>query len=213
VQASHFILFTGNRMTHTIECSVLAAEHELWQQMRAGDEQALAALFRRHYAMLYDYGLKLARQEELVKDGIQDVFAYLWEKRQTVAPADSVRAYLLVALRRHLLKALAQQDKRRASHQEFDRQQEHENFSCEELLILQDTEAAERQALNDALQKIPSRMREALYLKTFDGLPYRDLAAIMQVSPQVARNYVSEAFSRLRAILSSTAKQRSLENV
>lgn len=198
-------------MTHTTEHDVTAAEQQLWQQMRTGDEQALAVLFRRHYAMLYDYGLKLTRQEELTKDGIQDLFAYLWEKRKTVAPADSARAYLLVALRRHLLKALAQQDKRQASHEVFDRQQEQENFSCEDLLVLRETEAAERRALNHALQVIPSRLREALYLKTFDGLPYRDIAAIMQVSPQVARNYVSEAFSRLRVILSPPAKQGSLE--
>ena len=186
-------------------------DRDHWQQMRAGDEQALAALFRRHYAMLYDYGIKLARQEELVKDGIQEVFAYLWEKRQTVAPAESVRAYLLVSLRRHLLKALAQQHKRQTSQEEFDRQQELEVFSSEDFLILQETGTAERQALQQALQKIPARLREALYLKTFDGLPYRDIAAIMKISPQVARNYVAEAFQRLRSILLPAAKQKILE--
>ncbi len=180
----------------------------LWQQMRAGDEQALAALFRRHYAMLYDYGVKLSRREELARDGIQEVFAYLWEKRQTIAPAESVRAYLLAALRRHLLKTLAQQNKQEASHQEFDRRQEQEEFSLEELLILQETAAAERRSLNRALQEIPPRQREALYLKTFDGLPYREIAALMNVSPQVARNYVSEAFGRLRAILLPRAKEK-----
>jgi len=78
----------------------------LWGRMREGEEQALAALFRRHYALLYDYGVKLSRQEELVKDSIQEVFAYIWEKRENLAAVDSVRAYLLVALRRHLLKSL-----------------------------------------------------------------------------------------------------------
>jgi len=186
-------------------------DRDLWRQMRAGEEQALAALFRRHYAALYDYGLKLARQEEPVKDGIQEVFAYLWEKRQTIAPAESVRAYLLASLRRHLLKTLEQRNRQRTAHEEFDRRQEREHFSCEDFLILQETEKAERQTLARALQSIPPRLREALYLKTSEGLPYRDIAAIMKVSPQVARNYVSEAFQRLRRILVPTAKQKTLE--
>ncbi|MDZ7359683.1 MAG: sigma-70 family RNA polymerase sigma factor [candidate division KSB1 bacterium] len=179
-----------------------------WERMRKGDQEALAALFRRHYAMLYDYGMKLARQEEQVKDSIQEMFAYLWEKRQKLSPANSVRAYLLASLRRDLLKALAQQNKRQASQEEFDRQQEQEIFSSEDLLILQESGIAERLALKQALQTIPPRLREALYLKTFSGLPYRDIAAIMKISPQVARNYVAEAFQRLRRILRPAARQK-----
>jgi RNA polymerase sigma factor (sigma-70 family) len=171
-----------------------------WKRMREGDQEALAALFRRHYAILYDYGLKLSRQEELAKDGIQEVFAYIWEKRQGLAAADSVRAYLLVALRRHLLKALAKQQQLQESHQQFELLEGGEYFSPEELLIMQEKAEAEKRALQKALKEIPSRVREALYLKTYDGLSYREIAVIMNVSPQVARNYVSEAFHRLRTI-------------
>jgi RNA polymerase sigma factor (sigma-70 family) len=176
-----------------------------WKRMREGDQEALATLFRRHYAILYDYGLRLSPQEELVKDGIQEVFAYIWEKRRGLAAADSVRAYLLVALRRHLLKALAKQQQVQESHQQFDRLEGGEYFSPEDLLVMQEKAEAERRALQKALQEIPLRVREALYLKTYDGLSYREIAVIMNVSPQVARNYVSEAFHRLRAIFLPTA--------
>lgn len=169
--------------------------------MLTGDDQALAALFHRHYPLLYDYGLKLTRQAELVKDGVQEVFAYLWEKRATLSPADSARAYLLVALRRHLLKALARQQQRLESGQQHVLAESVESFSPEDFVIMQESDELERRALQQALQDIPPRLREALYLKTYDGLPYREIAAIMNVTPQVARNYVSEAFHRLRALL------------
>lgn len=176
-------------------------DQALWQRMLTGDDQALAALFHRHYPLLYDYGLKLTRQAELVKDGIQEVFAYLWEKRATLSPADSARAYLLVALRRHLLKALAKQLQRLESDQQHVLAESAESFSPEDFVIMQESDELERRALQQALQDIPPRLREALYLKTYDGLPYREIAAIMNVTPQVARNYVSEAFHRLRALL------------
>lgn len=176
-------------------------DQALWQRMLSGDDQALAALFHRHYPLLYDYGLKLTRQAELVKDGVQEVFAYLWEKRATLSPADSARAYLLVALRRHLLKALARQQQRLESGQQHVLAESVESFSPEDFVIMQESDELERRALQQALQDIPPRLREALYLKTYDGLPYREIAAIMNVTPQVARNYVSEAFHRLRALL------------
>jgi RNA polymerase sigma factor (sigma-70 family) len=175
-------------------------DRRLWERMRKGDEQALAVLFRGHYPSLYDYGIKLARQEELVKDGIQDLFAYIWEKRHGLAVVDSVRAYLLVALRRHLLKSLATQQQQKESFLQLDWQQDQEYFSPEDLLLMQEKDNAERRSLAKALREIPPRVREALYLKTYDGLTYREIAAIMNVSPQVARNYVSEGFHRLREI-------------
>lgn len=189
------------------ESKLLQEERDLWESMRGGDEQALAGLFRRNYAMLYDYGLKLAQEEELVKDSIQEVFAYVWAKRQNISAVDSVRAYLLVALRRHLLKSLEQQHQRQESYQQFDLQRDQDYFSPEDLLIMQEKEEAERQAVKKALQEIPPRLREALYLKTYDGLTYREIAVIMNISPQVVRNYVSEAFHRLRIIFSPMLEQ------
>jgi len=179
----------------------LQEDRILWQRMLAGDDQALAALFRLHYPMLYDYGLKLSQQTELVKDSIQEIFIYLWEKRATLSPADSVRAYLLVALRRLLLRALAQQQRRQQSDQQYLLTEIATSFSPEDFLIMQENDRAWKQALNKALQEIPPRQREALYLKTHQGMAYREIAGIMNVSPQVARNYVSEAFHRLRAVL------------
>lgn len=185
------------------EAKLNQEDRRLWKRMQEGDKEALAALFRRHYPLLYDYGLKLSQQEELAKDSIQEVFAYIWEKREKISAVNSARAYLLVALRRHLLKALEQQHKQHASLQEFDLLQDRQNFSHEDLLILQETEKAESEALNRALQEIPPRVREALYLKTYNDLSYQEIAVIMRVSPQVARNYVSQAFQRLRVILLS----------
>ncbi len=178
-----------------------AEDHLLWEELRKGDDQALAVLFRRHYALLYNYGMKFCGQSELVKDSIQEIFAYIWEKRGTISGVQSVRAYLLVALRRQLLKTIRQQHRRLDTQQQFGYSQDGNTSSAEDIMILHEEKDAEKKALHEALNQIPTRMREALYLKTFDTLSYKEIAAIMNVSTQVARNYVSQAFHRLRTIL------------
>jgi len=173
----------------------------LWEKMREGDGKALSELFRHYYAYLYDYGMKLCSQSELVKDSIQEVFAYLWRKHANISRVDSVSAYLLASLRREVLKSVKQQNLRQEIHHEFSQNLPVQAFSAEELLIMNEENNSANEILQQALKKIPTRMREALYLKTNQKLSYKEIAAIMKINSQVARNYVSEAFHRLRTTL------------
>ena len=179
----------------------LEKEQQVWLRLRKGDAKALEILFRNYYTLLYDYGVKLATEEELVKDAIQEVFSYIWEKRKNLSAVDSVKAYLLVSLRHLLLNTLGKRRRQRAAHQEFTMDQIADAFSLEDLVIFAEQEASEQKRLRSAFRKIPARMREALYLKTYDGLTYKEIAEIMNVRPQVVGNYVSEAFHRLKSML------------
>ena len=161
----------------------------------------METLFKEHFSYLFDYGMKLTKQEELVKDCIQDMFTYLWEKRQRLAKAHSVKAYLIVSLRRNLLKALKKQNKGEMFLQALFVKQSPDNTAFEELLIYEEKAIEDKEMFKSAFKQIPDRMREALYLKTYQEHTYKEIASIMGVRPQVARNYVSEAFKRLREIL------------
>lgn len=192
---------TFNFRDSTERSNRLHRDRQLWMSLKMGEEQALEELFHLHYALLYDYGLKLARQEELVRDCIQEIFAYIWEKRTKLAVVESTRSYLLVSLRRQLLKTIAKQQKRQSVDHEFGIDHNEQVFSAEDLTIFSEIEESRKQAFKVIFNKIPTRMREALYLKTYDGLTYKEIAKIMHVKPQVARNYVSEALQRLKELV------------
>ncbi len=181
-----------------------ASDSRLWEQMKNGNEHALEILFKRHYPMLYDYGIKLANNQEFVKDSIQEVFAYIWEKRETLSAIDSVPPYLMISMRRKLFDFIKKENRQNDSYQYLEYTFPQSTFSTEELWIINEEEEERKKTLKTALSKIPPRMSEALYLKKFSGLSYKEIASIMNVSPQVARNYVSEAFQRLRSILNSS---------
>ena len=179
-------------------------DNYLWQKMKGGNQDALSELFRNHYHTLYDHGVKFCHREELVKDCIQDVFIYIWEKRKNLSDAVSVRAYLLASTRRRLLKMLKELHQKENRDYQISIISEENVMSAEDIIASEENEFDKKQLLKKILKKIPARMREALYLKTFDGLSYREISQIMNISPQVARNYISEAFRRIREI---TAKQ------
>lgn len=173
---------------------------QTFKALQNSSAQALDDLFRNYYSMLYNYCFSICHDADLTKDCIQEMFIYLWEKRENLSEVKSVRAYLQISLRRLVFKNLA---KRKT---DLDRKAELKNdqppvvFSAEDLIIFQEIDEQSRQNLKSAVQEIPERMREALYLKTYDNLSHKEIADVMNISYQAARNYVSEALQRLRKI-------------
>jgi len=81
-----------------------------WRNFREGDFSSLGVLFERHYLELFYYGIKIVAIPELVKDTIQDLFADVWERRNHMASVDNIKAYLIISLRRELIRRISSQN-------------------------------------------------------------------------------------------------------
>ena len=68
-------------------------DEELWQGMMQGDKDMFLALYKKHYHSLLFVGLKEIKDSQLVKDTIQQLYLYLWEKRETLGAAKNVKSY------------------------------------------------------------------------------------------------------------------------
>lgn len=173
---------------------------QLWNDFRAGHAPALAALFDAYYSALYQYGLKLTGDEELVKDCIQNLFQKLWRRREGLRAVLVVKAYLFKALRRHLgdeTKLLRQHRHLLPAYSDsFE-----VTYSHEEFLIAQQGDAEQSARLLAALNQLSKRQREALYLKFFDGFAYERIAEVMSLNTQSVRNLVFNALQTLRKVL------------
>lgn len=84
---------------------------DLWNRFRQGEEQALYALYDKYYHLLLFLGLKICARSEPVKDCIQQVFLYFWEKREGLEAASNVRSYIITSFKRRLLGQLQQEKK------------------------------------------------------------------------------------------------------
>ncbi len=107
----------------------------LWEAFLDGDNTALSELFVRHYPHLFHYGMQLVGCEEDVKDGIQQLFAKLCQKRDALEQAHSVEFYLLFSLRRILFRKKKQRSSRQHYHQEYAENFIHPAPTIEEKLI------------------------------------------------------------------------------
>ncbi|MFC5408725.1 RNA polymerase sigma factor [Larkinella bovis] len=174
-------------------------DRKLWEAFRQGEEAAYAQLYEQYAPALYSYGMKIARDEALVKDCIQDLFIHLWNNRRTLGQVQAIKFYLSSSLRRDLIRKL-QRNKTTsldaAITYDFDVSLDFETMQ------IQDEIAQEQLSrLNRALQQLPTRQKEALYLKYYENLSYAEIADMMAITPGVAYNFVYRALSVLKKYL------------
>src|SRR5688500_104982 len=77
-------------------------EKQLWESLKAGNTDALEALYYQFADTLYSYGIVLVNDPDKIKDSIHDLFLYIWQHREKLIVPDSIKAYLMVSLRRRL---------------------------------------------------------------------------------------------------------------
>ena len=170
---------------------------ELWNSFIQGDQNALGALFKRYYSFLYQYGNKICQDKNLLEDSIQELFIELWQKRSG-QPVQSVKAYLLQALKYKLYKSFRNKkatiDINRDSNEHFELS--HETF----LINKQDDDENVRMILN-AINQLPARQKEIIYLRIYKGLSYEEISEIMQINYQVVRNLLCQALKTFRKLI------------
>lgn len=175
-------------------------KYELWSAFKSGEEGSFSRLFFAFYPRLHGYGLKLVRDEELVKDVIQDFFLYLFEGRGSLADkVDSPAAYLLASFRRRLLRENDQRKK------EQDRRVEDvfpkdELFviGTEDILIREESEEHNKKVLVELLNELPPRQREILYLRYYQDLSLPEIADTLSITYQVVANHLYRALKKLQ---------------
>lgn len=182
-----------------------ATDFKIWEKFREGNWKAFGIIYERHIQMLANYGKRMSPDEDLVKDAIQDMFMDLWRNKENLSPTDSIKFYLIKALRRNLVKKIVTskkfvvQDASERSSQPGEFELSHE-LSLIELEI----EKEKLAQLNESLNALPSRQKEALFLRFYSGLNYDEISQILDINLQSAYNMVFRGLETLRKTMKYT---------
>ncbi|GAB2578820.1 RNA polymerase sigma factor [Spirosoma areae] len=167
----------------------------LWDDFLEGSKIAYAYLYGKYATTLYNYGYKIAQNRELTEDCLQDLFLNILETRERLGRTDSIKFYLMRALRREIVRKLT-------SEQRFDHELNHLDFTIEfhyEPTWL-DKQISKEQStlLLHELNSLPARQKEALFLKYFDNLSYEEIAGVMGIEQTSVYKIVYKAIASLQ---------------
>jgi RNA polymerase sigma factor (sigma-70 family) len=175
----------------------LIEEEELWLAFQRGEERAFAYLFHTYYNDLYNYALKIGRDEALAKDVIQELFASVWRTRAQLSAVRAIKPYLMKSLRRAVLRALSR--KKSLLAQARQSPVPDITFSPEEVVIKDESSRARRDLVLGQLNGLSPRQREVIYLRYYDELSYDEIAQVMGLHYQSVMNHLHKALKALRS--------------
>ncbi len=174
----------------------------LWQSVSKGNDLAFSNLYQRFSNLLFNYGMHICYNRELVKDCIQELFTNIWNRRETLSEIDSVKHYLFKSFRNLLIQHINRKRKLFVDLKENDECLDFDLSFEDELVAKEYRQEAERK-INNGLSKISKRQREILILKFFNDLSYGEIASIMSITPASAHNLISKALQCMRVVVKS----------
>lgn len=175
-----------------------------WEESRQGNVESFSHIHRELYTVLYHYLLKIFRDENTSQDILQDVFVKLWERKESIGAISNVRVYFFKSARSLALNYIKFQKKHLISftdEPEFDMV-----FSHEEILVNNENSKETSRILSLALNALPKRQREMIFLKYFDGCNYEEIAEVTGIKYQSVINHVHRGIIQLRNELAEGKK-------
>jgi RNA polymerase sigma factor (sigma-70 family) len=170
----------------------------IWDKFREGNANAFEIIYERNIRVLANYGRRMCPDDEMVKDAIQDMFVDVWRNRANLGSTNSIKYYLIKAYRRNLIKKI-NAAKRFEEHKEsssyFDGSFQH---SHDFAIVEAEMEEEQLFQLNALIEALPTRQKEALFLRFYGGLNYTEISETMGINQQSAHNMVFRALGALR---------------
>jgi len=182
-------------------------DSELLRSMLAGDEEALALLYRRRQGAVYRFALQMSGSKTIAEDVTQEVFLFLMREGHVFDPArGSVSAFLLGVARNHVLRRL------RVEHLLAPLGDDSEDdvpllHATTDLCPLEDLTRAETiESVRKAVLSLPSKYREVVVLYELQDISYGETAEILGCAIGTVRSRLHRARALLLAKLRPVVK-------
>ncbi len=172
-------------------------DRDLWNSFKGGDDHAVAVIYSEYSKNLYRYGIKFTSDAELVEDTIQELFAGLITSRENLGITDNILYYLLRSFKRMLHRKL-EKEKLLEHPVSFDHLPFNITYSIEHQLIVEESSQMKARMLQQALQSLTPRQKEAVYLRYSMELDYPSISGVMQISLKACRNLISDSMKVLK---------------
>ncbi len=182
-------------MNITQETFVGLADIEVWALFKTDNINALEFIYTKYYTELYHYGMYFANQEDTVKDGIQNVFSYIYEKREKLSDVNNIKYYLFLCLKREILK------KTKKSVSTCDFNIIDNTLSAQAEMEKKETDDKVDSELMMALNKLSSSQREIIYLTYYKKFSADEIAKLLSITPRTIYNQTYLAIQKLKSIL------------
>jgi len=168
------------------------------ENIRQGDDESFEFLFKKYYLSLARFAWRYVGSKAIAEELVQELFTNLWEKREELDTAGSVRSFLYKSARNLSLNHLKHQGVKNKYDHQWMAQKENPEIEFRDELREQQI----RNAVAKAIEELPERSKMTYKLHRYDGLTYPEIAEVMDVSVKTVESQMTRTLKILRERLS-----------
>ncbi|MGN6296375.1 MAG: RNA polymerase sigma-70 factor, partial [Ginsengibacter sp.] len=171
-----------------------------------GDQTSFRQLYHQFYKKLLQFAFVLTRNKEVAEELVEDVFIKFWKNRKNAETIRNVRVYLYSATKNTCLNYLSSK-----AHQNITQPFDAVNIelanphSPEQILIYRETYTK----IQSAVQTLPPRCKMIFKLIREDGLKYKEVAEILNLSASTVEAQMTIAIRRIAFIVKENFEKKS----
>ncbi len=162
--------------------------------VREQSQVAFAEIVSRYRRLVYFTCLREAGDAQVAEDAAQSVFLILARKAPALSGQASLAGWLFQTARLTAKDALRRERRRRKSEQEA-------ALAAEQEARMPQEKTLPGEVLNETLAALKEAEREAVLLRFFDDMSFREIGTLLNVSEDTAQKRVTRALSKMRAQL------------
>lgn len=167
---------------------------EKLKKVAEGNEKAFRQVVRLYYDRLYQFAFGIIKNSEDAEEAIYDVFFKVWQLREQLPAERSFTSYLYKAVKNTSLNYLKKKHRKEEVESIYKIEPGDIGLqSPEELIISEETLKHIRKAINT----LPLRCRQIFILVKEDGLSYREVAELLEISPATVNVQMTIAVKKL----------------
>ena len=159
------------------------------KQLKKGDSVAFDALFNKYARRLYLFSIKYLKSVEESEEVVQEVFMYIWEHKEGLKPDSSFNSYVFTIAYNMIRKHFIRKSKDNAFKDDllyaFLKQENNLDQTIDYKFLLEKVETI--------IDNLPERRKEIFLKRKYEGLPIKQIASLLGISPNTVENQLAAA--------------------
>jgi len=165
------------------------------QGIAAHDEAMITELYKLFHKRLQHFSRVITRSDDIAEEVVNDVFVKLWCRRDKITEIENLTVYLYIAVKNQSLNILSTRAKALVteSFNYFDIEIQEPVGTPDELMITEEMMKRMQKAVDD----LPPRCKMIFKLIREDGLKYKEVAQILNISVNTIDAQMAIAVKRI----------------
>lgn len=163
------------------------------KNLKQGNVNGFNDLFNKYSSRLYNFSLKYLKSEEEAEEVVQEVFLYVWDKREGLKPDNSFNSYIFTIAYNIIKKYFIKKSRDNAYKDDLIytllQQENNLDQTIDYKFLLEKVELI--------IYSLPNRRKEIFIKRKYEGLSVKQIATELGISPNTVENQLASAQAQI----------------